>query len=71
MLPTPLHIQLSSLDEGPDAHPDRGLKPNPCVQQESCEGKQIFFTYTHRSFFPEHPHMHSDGWLPPSRVHNC
>lgn len=55
MLPTPLHIQLSSLDEGPDAHSDRGLKPNPCVQQKSCGGNQIFFAYTHRSFFPEHP----------------
>lgn len=65
MLPTPLHIELSSLDEGPDAHPDRGLKSNPCVQQKSCRGNQIFSAYFHRPFFPEHLHVHSDGWLPP------
>lgn len=52
--------------------PDRGSKPNPSVQQKSCRGNQIFFAYIHRPFFPEHPHMHCDGWLPPpSRVQVC
>lgn len=65
MLPTPLHIQLSSLDEGPDAYPDRALKPNPRLQQKSCRENQVFFAYIHRPLFPEHPHLHRVEWQPP------